>query len=74
MKNFGGGGPVVIGGENLPSPVGIGLTDPPNIGGAPGSGITGTFLRDPTSPKKDCTDLENVMQKCIREISKFANV
>ena len=27
------GGPVVIGGDNLPSPVGIGLTDLPNIGG-----------------------------------------
>ena len=40
------GGPVVIGGDNLPSPVGIGLTDLPNIGGAsgppgpPGSGTT----------------------------------
>ena len=39
-------GPVVIGGDNLPSPVRIGLTDLPNIGGAsgppgpPGSGIT----------------------------------
>ena len=38
--------PIVIGGDNLPSPVGIGLTDLPNIGGAsgppgpPGSGIT----------------------------------
>ena len=38
--------PVVIGGDNLPSPVGIGLTDLPNIGGAsgppgpPSSGIT----------------------------------
>ena len=28
--------PVAIGGDNLPSPVGIGLTDPPNIGGASG--------------------------------------
>jgi hypothetical protein len=27
------GGPVVIGGDNLPFPVGIGLTDLPNIGG-----------------------------------------
>ena len=27
-------GPVVIGGDNLPSPVRIGLTDLPNIGGA----------------------------------------
>ena len=26
--------PVVIGWDNLPSPVGIGLTDLPNIGGA----------------------------------------
>ena len=40
------GVPVVIGGDNLPSPVGIGLSDLPNIGGAsgppgtPGSGIT----------------------------------
>ena len=38
--------PVVIGGDNLPSMVGIGLTDLPNIGGAsgppgpPGSGTT----------------------------------
>ena len=37
---------VVIGGDNLPSPVGIGLTDLPNIGGTsgppgpPDSGIT----------------------------------
>ena len=27
------GGPAVIGGDNLPSPVAIGLTDLPNIGG-----------------------------------------
>ena len=38
-------GPVVIGGDNLPSPVGIGLTDLPNIGAGPpgpppGSGTT----------------------------------
>ena len=37
--------PIVIGGDNLPSPVGIGLTDLPNIGGTsgPGSGITGLW-------------------------------
>ena len=41
--------PVVIGGDNLPSPVPIGLNDLKNIGGAsgppgpPGSGITGTI-------------------------------
>ena len=38
-------GPVVIGGDNLPSPVRIGLTDLQNIGGAsgpPGSPISGT--------------------------------
>ena len=29
-------GPVVIGGENLPSPVQVGLTDLQNIGGASG--------------------------------------
>ena len=40
------GVPVVIGGDNLPFPVGIGLADLPNIGGASGplgphgSGIT----------------------------------
>ena len=40
------GGPVVTVGDNLPSPVGIGLADLPNIGGAggtpdhPDSGIT----------------------------------
>ena len=40
------GGPVAIGGDNLPSPVRIGLTDLQNIGGAsgppgpPGSGTT----------------------------------
>ena len=28
------GVPVVIGGDNLPSPIGIGLTDRPKIGGA----------------------------------------
>ena len=39
-------GPVVIGGDNLPSPVRIGLTDLQNMGGAsgppgpPGSGTT----------------------------------
>ena len=39
---------MVIGGDNLPSLVAIGLTDLPNIGGAsgppgpPGSGITDT--------------------------------
>ena len=42
--------PLVIGGDNLPSPVVIGLTDLPNIGGEasglpgpPGSGITADF-------------------------------
>ena len=43
---------VVIGGDNLPFPVGIGLTDPPNIGGAsgspgpPGSGITDFYVAE----------------------------
>ena len=41
--------PIVIGGDNLPSPDGIGLTDLPNIGGAsgppgpPGSGTTDMY-------------------------------
>ena len=44
------GGPVVIGGDNLPSLVGIGLTDPPNIRGGgrgtpPNSGITATYCK-----------------------------
>ena len=44
------GGPVVIGGDNLPSPVQIGLTDLQNIGGAsgppgpPGSGTTEKYV------------------------------
>ena len=38
VKNIGGGGETeVIGGDNLPSPVRIGLTDLQNIGGASGS-------------------------------------
>ena len=46
------GGPVVIGGDNLPSPVRIGLTDLQNIGGAsgppgpPGSGTTECVTSD----------------------------
>jgi hypothetical protein len=42
------GVPVVIGGDNLPSPVGIGLTDLPNIGGAsgpPGPPSSGTTAK-----------------------------
>ena len=45
-KHWGGGGAVVIGGDNLSSPFRIGLTDLQNIGGTngppgpPGSGIT----------------------------------
>ena len=44
------GVPVVISGNNLPSPIVIGLTDLPNIGGAtgppgpPGSGITEYYI------------------------------
>ena len=49
MKNIEGA--VVIGGDKLPSPVQIGLTDLPNIGGAsgppgpPGSGTTDIMQR-----------------------------
>ena len=43
-----GGGPVVIGGDNLPSPVRIGLTDLQNIGGASG----------PPCPPGSCTSEE----------------
>ena len=53
-----GGGAVVIDGHKLPYPVGIGLNDLPNIGGAsgppgpPGSGITEMYIRNkiPTYP------------------------
>ena len=51
-KTLGGPVAVVIGGDNLPSPIRIGLTDLPNIGGAsgplgppPGSGITGKRIK-----------------------------
>ena len=37
------GVPVVIGGNNLPSPVGIGLTELPNIEGASGSPLALQF-------------------------------
>ena len=43
MKNI-GGGPVVIGGDNLPSPVQIGLTHQQNIGAPPGSGTTAVCI------------------------------
>jgi len=33
--------PVVIGGDNLPSPVGVGLIDLPNMGGGGASGPPG---------------------------------
>ena len=49
MKNF--VGVVVIVGDNLPSPVGIGLNDLPNIEappGPPGSGITAMHDVDPS--------------------------
>ena len=36
VKNIGGASAVVIGEDNLPSPVEIGLSDLPNIGGAIG--------------------------------------
>ena len=50
-KTLGGPVAVVIGGDNLPSPVGIGLTDLPNIGGGasgplgpPSSGTTDIYI------------------------------
>ena len=52
--------PVVIGGHNLPSPVGIGLTDLPGIGrasgppGPPGSGITVVSVGEEN--RKDVSD------------------
>ena len=49
--------PVVIGGDNLPSAVGIGLTDLPNISGTPGnpnSGITDF----------DCRDVKSLLPTC----------
>ena len=44
------GVPVAIGGDNLPSLVGIGLTELPNIGGASGPpGPSGSGITDKTS-------------------------
>ena len=48
------GVPVEIGGDNLPSPVRIGLTDLTNIGGAsgpPGPPGSGTTALDKLKPK-----------------------
>ena len=45
-----GGGPVVIGGDNLPSLVQIGLTDLTNIGGTSGPPA-------PPSPRSGITDV-----------------
>ena len=54
------GVPVVIGGDNLPSPVGIGLTDLPNIGGGPvaplaplASPVPASLLKTPGFFKQD---------------------
>ena len=50
--------PVAIGGDNLSSPVGIGLTNLPNIGGAngppgpPGFGITAVSFSEKTRQEK----------------------
>ena len=49
------GVPVVIGGDNLPSPVGIGLIDLPNIGGPvapPVPPVPAPLNFGGTSPKK----------------------
>ena len=60
------GVPVVIGGDNLPSPVGIGLADLPNIGvgppGPPGSGITATSFF-----------LSNCLENLVKRKGKFQN-
>ena len=55
MKNI-GGWPVVIGGDNLPSPVGIGLTDLPNIGGPsgpPGPLVPASLYKIPSESKTE---------------------
>ena len=55
--------PVVIGGDNLPSPVRIGLTDLPNIGGAsgpPGSGTTDKKARTKRTAYVVCTYVRSI--------------
>ena len=54
--------PLVIGGDNLPSPVGIGLTDLPNIGGASGP---------PGPPGSGTTDLKNYILKLFQNLDCF---
>ena len=62
------GGPVVIGGDNLPSPVGIGLTDPPNIGGASGPpGPPGSGTTDYNTESSICYD-RNVVGMSIEKM------
>ena len=54
MKNI--GGPLVIGGDNLPSPVRIGLTDLQNIGEASGP---------PAPPPPVPASLHKIPKSCI---------
>ena len=61
--------PVVIGGDNLPSPVGIGLTDLPNIGGAsgpPGPPGSGTTEIDCYLISVDLEEVSTVSQQSVR--------
>jgi hypothetical protein len=55
--------PVAIGGDNLPSPVGIGLTDLSNIGGPPGSGITAVSFSEKTRQEKLKASVEGYQRR-----------
>ena len=71
--------PVVIGGDNLLSPVGIGLTDLPNIGGAsgppgpPGSGITVrdtlSFVSHTLKLLSVCLNAANLLLHMLKQIT-----
>ena len=65
------GMPVVIGGDNLPSPVQIGLTDLPNIGGGgsgpPSSGITD--LKDSLMKEANEKYFQKVLEASNRTIA-----
>ena len=78
--------PVLIGGDNLPSPVEIGLTELPNIGGpvaplspSPGSGITAFFLYrsgflKPKVFEKICRLIEHLLNEHQNQLGDFAKI
>ena len=66
-----GGGPVVIGGDNLPSLVRIGLTDLQNIGDPPGSPGSGTTAMALTKSKVRRSDIKQAKVNTTSDIKIF---